>query len=110
MPRMRIAVDARSLCGERTGVGRTLEGLYGAFTRLFPGDSVVLLSPRPIVLPVALEGAVEVRPPARVRLPGTIWLQTVAAVEAMRAGADLTGRSASSPWPRLFRGLPPSTT
>ncbi len=89
MPRMRIAVDARSLCGERTGVGRTLEGLYGAFTRLFPGDSVVLLSPRPIVLPVALEGAVEVRPPARVRLPGTIWLQTVAAVEAMRAGADL---------------------
>ena len=56
MPRMRIAVDARSLCGERTGVGRTLEGLYGAFTRLFPGDSVVLLSPRPIALPAALEG------------------------------------------------------
>ena len=89
MPRMRIAVDARSLCGERTGVGRTLEGLYGAFTRLFPGDSVVLLSPRPIALPAALEGQVEVRPPGRPRLPGTIWLQTVAAVEAVRAGADL---------------------
>jgi hypothetical protein len=86
---MRIAVDARSLCGERTGVGRTLEGLYGAFTRLFPGDSVVLLSPRPINLPAALEGWVEVRPPGRPCLPGTIWLQTVAAVEAARAGADL---------------------
>lgn len=89
MPRMRIAVDARSLCGERTGVGRTLEGLYGAFSRLFPEDSVVLLSPRPIALPAALEGRVEVRPPGRLRLPGTIWLQTVAGVEAVRAGADL---------------------
>jgi alpha-1,3-rhamnosyl/mannosyltransferase len=86
---MRIAVDARSLCGERTGVGRTLEGLYGAFTRLFPGDSVVLLSPRPIALPAGLEGQVEVRPPGRPRLPGTIWLQTGAAIEAVRAGADL---------------------
>ncbi len=89
MPRMRIAVDARSLCGERTGVGRTLEGLYGAFTRLFPGDSVVLLSPRPIALPGVLEGRVEVRPPCRPRLPGTIWLQTIAAIEAVRAGAGL---------------------
>jgi alpha-1,3-rhamnosyl/mannosyltransferase len=89
MSRMRIAVDARSLCGERTGVGRTLEGLYGAFTRLFPGDSVVLLSSCPIALPTALEGRVEVRPPGRPRLPGTIWLQTIAAVEAVRAGADL---------------------
>ena len=89
MPRMRIAVDARSLCGERTGVGRTLEGLYGALTRLFPGDSVVLLSPRPITLPAALEGRVEVLPPSRFRLPGTLWLQTIAALEAIRAGADL---------------------
>ena len=89
MPRMRIAVDARSLCGERTGVGRTLEGLYGAYTRLFPGDSVVLLSSCPISLPTALEGRVEVRPPSRPRLPGTIWLQSIAAVEAVRAGADL---------------------
>ena len=86
---MRIAVDARSLSGERTGVGRTLEGLYGAWTRLFPGDSVVLLSPRPVSLPPALEGRVEVRSPARPRLPGTLWLQAVATVEALRAGADL---------------------
>lgn len=86
---MRIAVDARPLAGERTGVGRTLEGLYGAFTRLFPGDSVVLLSPRPVDLPPALEGRVEARPPSRPRLPGTVWLQTVATVEAVRAGADL---------------------
>lgn len=89
MPRMRIAVDARSLSGERTGVGRTLEGLYGAFTRLFPSDSVLLLSPRPVSLPEALAGRVEVRLPARPRLPGTLWLQSVAPFEALRAGADL---------------------
>ena len=87
--RMRIAVDARSLSGERTGVGRTLEGLYGAWTRLHPKDSVVLLSPRPISLPATLEGRVEVRPPVRPRLPGTVWLQTLAPVEALRARADL---------------------
>lgn len=86
---MRIAVDARSLYGETTGVGRTLEGLYGALTRLFPGDSVVFVSPRPILLPPALAGRVEVLPPARPRLPGTVWLQTVAPLEALRAGADL---------------------
>ena len=86
---MRLAVDARSLSGERTGVGRTIEGLYDALLRLFPGDSAVFLSPRPIVLPEVLAGRVEVVPPARPRLPGTLWLQTVAPVEALRAGADL---------------------
>ena len=86
---MRIAVDARSLAGARTGVGRTLEGLYDALLRLFPGDSAVFLSPRPVILPGALEGRVEVLPPARPRLPGTLWLQTVAPLEARRAGADL---------------------
>lgn len=86
---MRIAVDARSLSGERTGVGRTLEGLYGAWSGLFPGDSVVLLCPRPVVLPPALEGKVEVRPPARPRLPGTLWLQSVAPAEAGAEKADL---------------------
>jgi glycosyltransferase involved in cell wall biosynthesis len=86
---MRIAVDARSLSGERTGVGRTLEGLYAAWMRLYPGDSVVLVSPRPLSVPVALKGRVEVRPPARPRLPGTLWLQAVAPIEAVRAGADL---------------------
>lgn len=86
---MRIAVDARSLSGERTGVGRTLEGLYGAFTRLFPSDSVVLLSPRPVVLPATLEGRVEVRPPTRPRLPGTLWLQAAAPAEAAAERADL---------------------
>jgi len=86
---MRIAVDARSLSGERTGVGRTLEGLYGAFSVLYPSDSVVLLSPRPLALPAALEGRVEVRPPTRPRLPGTLWLQSVAPLEAVAERADL---------------------
>jgi alpha-1,3-rhamnosyl/mannosyltransferase len=86
---MRIAVDARSLSGERTGVGRTLEGLYGAWSRLFPDDSVVLLSPRPVALPPALAGRVEVRPPARPRLPGTLWLQAAAPAEAAAERADL---------------------
>ena len=86
---MRIAVDARSLSGERTGVGRTLEGLYGAFADLHPSDSLVFLSPRPICLPPVLRGRVEVRPPARPRLPGTLWLQSVAPVEAAAERADL---------------------
>lgn len=86
---MRIAVDARSLSGERTGVGRTLEGLYGAFSGLFPGDTVVFLSPRPVALPASLAGRVEVRPPSRPRLPGTLWLQAVAPLEAAAERADL---------------------
>ncbi len=83
---MRIAVDARPLEERPTGVGRYLDGLLSAWLHARPGDSFVLLSPRPVHLPPGLEGRVAVAPsPA---LPGTIWLQTAAGPAARRAGAD----------------------
>jgi glycosyltransferase involved in cell wall biosynthesis len=83
---MRIAVDARPFEERPTGVGRTLDGLITAWLRARPGDSFVLLSPRPVHLPPRLAGRVDVPPtPA---LPGTVWLQTAAGPAARRAGAD----------------------
>jgi glycosyltransferase involved in cell wall biosynthesis len=86
---MRIAVDARPLTARPTGAGRVLEGLLPAWRRSFPSDRFVLLSPRPVVLPASLEADGEVEVPAAARLPGTLWLQTLAASGARRAGADL---------------------
>jgi len=83
---MRIAVDARPFEERPTGVGRYLDGLLSAWLRARPGDSFVLLSPRPVHLPARLEGRVAVFPTAA--LPGTIWLQTAAGTAARRAGAD----------------------
>ena len=85
---MRIAVDARPLERERTGVGRYLEGLLGAWTLLHAADEVVLLSPRPVDLPDQLAGKVTVRA-GRSRLPGTLWLQAAAEHEARLEGCDL---------------------
>ena len=85
---MRIAVDARPLEQERTGVGRYLEGLLGAWLNLFPADDFVLLSPRPVLLPPPLEGRVTVRTRLS-RLPGTVWLQAAAAHEARSEGCEI---------------------
>jgi glycosyltransferase involved in cell wall biosynthesis len=86
---MRVAVDARPFEERLTGAGRVLEGLLPAWRRSFPEDRFLLLSPRPVFLPAALAGdpgfAVKVGP----RIPGTLWLQTLAAGIARRAGADL---------------------
>ena len=83
---MRIAVDARPFEERPTGVGRTLDGLIAAWLNARPGDSFVLLSPRPVHLPPRLEGRVSVVLSSA--LPGTIWLQTAAGPAARRAGAD----------------------
>ncbi len=99
MPRMRIAVDARSLCGERTGVGRTLEGLYGAFTRLFPGGFR-----RPPVPPPD-------RPPGRARGPGRGPAPRPASPPRHDLAPDRRGRrgreGGSGPLPRAARHPPP---
>jgi glycosyltransferase involved in cell wall biosynthesis len=84
---MRIAVDARPLSDQPSGVGRYLEGLLTAWRGLFPGDAFVLLSPRRVRVPEGLKDGVEVRPSPRT--PGTLWLQTLAGRAAARAGADL---------------------
>ncbi len=85
---MRIAVDARPLERESTGVGRYLEGLLGAWTALFPDDEFHLLSPREVHLPAGLQGKVSVSP-RRSSLPGTVWLQAEAAHEARVDGCEL---------------------
>ncbi len=86
---MRVAVDARPFEERLTGAGRVLEGLLPAWRRSFPEDRFLLVSPRPIFLPAALAGDpgfdVKVGP----GLPGTLWLQTLAAGIARRAGAEL---------------------
>jgi glycosyltransferase involved in cell wall biosynthesis len=83
---MRIAVDARPLEERPTGVGRYLDGLLSAWLDARGEDSFVLLSPRAIHLSDRLAGRVTVVPGPR--LPGTLWLQTIAPVAARRAGAD----------------------
>jgi glycosyltransferase involved in cell wall biosynthesis len=85
---MRIAVDARALGARPTGVGRYLEGLFTAWTALFPADELLLLSPPPGHHPDALRGRAEVRTQCP-RVPGTLWLQTLAPFLARRGGADL---------------------
>lgn len=85
---MRIAVDARAFEKERTGIGRYLEGLLASWLQEYPADELTLLSPRPIFLPETLQGQVAIVP-ALARLPGTLWLQTLAPLEAKRAGAQI---------------------
>lgn len=85
---MRVAVDARALQGEATGVGRYLEGLLSAWLALNRGDSVVLLSSKPLRIPALLKGRIEVVT-SRYKVPGTLWLQTLAPRAAERQGADI---------------------
>ncbi|HKC23383.1 MAG TPA: glycosyltransferase family 1 protein [Thermoanaerobaculia bacterium] len=85
---MRVAVDARALGTHPTGVGRYLEGLLSAWLDAHPDDSFVLVSSRPVRLPQALEGRVETRATAG-RVPGTLWLQTLAPFLAAKSGADV---------------------
>jgi glycosyltransferase involved in cell wall biosynthesis len=85
---MRVAVDARALGAHPTGVGRYLEGLLSAWLDEEPDDSFVLLSPRAIRVPEPLKGRVEAKTTAG-RVPGTIWLQTLASFVAVRTGSDV---------------------
>src|SRR5678815_3379752 len=84
---MRIAVDARALGAHPTGVGRYLEGLFSAWLDENPADTFVLLSPRALRVPDALKGRVEARATAG-RVPGTLWLQTLAPFLASRTGCE----------------------
>jgi glycosyltransferase involved in cell wall biosynthesis len=83
---MRIACDARPLLGPRTGVGVWLEGLLRALAELTSWEFLLAL-PRPVadigLGDVACRSTVLA--PA-VRMPGTLWLTTL-------AGPSLTGRA-----------------
>jgi len=84
---MRIGVDARPFEARPTGVGRYLEGLLGAWLAAFPGDTFVLLSPRPVSIPEALSGRVEAVT-VGAGMPGTAWLQTHASRAAVTHRAE----------------------
>ncbi len=86
---MRVAVDARPFEERLTGAGRVLEGLLPAWRRSFPLDRFVLLSPRRVFLPATLAGDPAVEVHTGPAIPGTLWLQTLAAPAARRRGADL---------------------
>ncbi len=86
---MRVAVDARPFEERLTGAGRVLEGLLPAWQRSFPLDRFLLVSPRPVVLPDAITKGLAFDVALGPALPGTLWLQTLAAGISRRAGADL---------------------
>ena len=86
---MRVAVDARPFEERLTGAGRVLEGLIPAWRRSFPEDRFLLVSPRPVFLPESLVGDPGLEVKVGPGVPGTLWLQTLAAGIARRAGADL---------------------
>ncbi len=83
---LRIAIDARPFEPQRTGIGRYLESLLLTWLSEFPRDQFVLLSPRPIFLPLDLVNRVECHV-SRLGLPGTLWLQTQAPLEARSRSA-----------------------
>ncbi|MEW6336886.1 MAG: glycosyltransferase family 4 protein [Acidobacteriota bacterium] len=75
---MRIACDARPLLGQRTGVSVWLEGLVRGLAAATDWDFVLCL-PRPIsgVGVDDLAGRAQTSSPP-VRMPGTLWLHTLA--------------------------------
>lgn len=86
---MRIAVDARALEERPTGTGRYLTGILRDWLAAFPGDHLTLLSCRPVHLPDDLGShqGLSVAIAGR-RLPGTLWLQTLAPRMARLAEAE----------------------
>ncbi len=87
---MRIAVDARALEERPTGTGRYLIGILREWLAAFPGDHLTLLSCRPVHLPDDLRShqGLSVVIGGR-RLPGTLWLQTLAPRMARLAEAEV---------------------
>ncbi|MBL8111732.1 MAG: glycosyltransferase family 4 protein [Acidobacteria bacterium] len=86
---MRIAVDARALEERPTGTGRYLIGILREWLAAFPGDHLSLLSCRPVHLPDDLGSCpgLSVAIGGR-RMPGTLWLQTLAPRMARLAEAE----------------------
>jgi glycosyltransferase involved in cell wall biosynthesis len=82
---MRIAVDARALLGQSTGIGTYTRGIARA---LSARDSleVGLFSPRPIPDPPASNGSLSIH--ADAQRFGTVWLQTTFPGRAAAWGAN----------------------
>jgi glycosyltransferase involved in cell wall biosynthesis len=73
---MSIACDARALVGPLTGVGTWTEQVMGGLART-ADQRILLAASRAIDLPAGLELAnIDLLPPPRLPIPGTLWLHT----------------------------------
>lgn len=83
---MRIAVDARALLGQSTGIGTYTRGISLALARR-GGLEVGLFTPRPLSEPPSVDGALTLH--ADRHRFGTVWVQTTLASRATDWGADV---------------------
>src|SRR5688572_22235033 len=82
---MRIAVDARALLGQSTGIGTYTRGISRALAAR-AGLEVGLFTPRPLPESAGMDGAVSLHPD-RGQF-GTVWVQTTFAGRAAAWRAD----------------------
>ena len=82
---MRIAVDAREMAGNRTGVGRVIQGLLEAWP---DGDEICLISRTPLNDMPVRSGWRTVVDPGSARLPGAVWEQLCLPSVVRDSGAD----------------------
>src|SRR5688572_7924708 len=83
---MRIAVDARALLGQSTGIGTYTRGISAALAAR-PGLEVGLFTPRPLPESVSVDGGVSLHPD-RGQF-GTVWVQTTLAGRTREWSADV---------------------
>lgn len=101
--RLRIAVDARELCGAPTGVGRVVAGLLQAWPE---PDELLLYAPRPLPWRFVGGGRRGRVVGAPSRLPGFVWEQLVLPRALLRDRPDVLlspayGMPALSPCPTV---------
>ena len=82
---MRIAVDARALLGQSTGIGTYTRGISRALVDR-GGNEVGLFTPRPLTDPPSGNGALSLH--ADHHRFGTVWLQTTLPARVAAWGAD----------------------
>lgn len=85
-PAMRVAVDARALLGQSTGIGTYTRGISRALAAR-GGTEVGLFTPRRVDDPPALDGSVSFH--ADRHRFGTIWVQTTLPARAAAWRADV---------------------
>ncbi|MCD4747955.1 MAG: glycosyltransferase family 4 protein [Thermoanaerobaculales bacterium] len=74
---MNIACDARALVGPHTGVGTWTTQLMGGLARI-PGNRILLAASKALDLSESLrETEIDILPPPKFPLPGTVWLHTM---------------------------------
>ncbi|MCG6962010.1 MAG: glycosyltransferase family 4 protein [Acidobacteria bacterium] len=86
---MNIACDARALVGPRTGVGAWTTAVMGGLAAT-AGWRIILAASRAIDLPpeLAVPG-VDMLPPPRLRVPGTLWLNSVLPARLEAVASDV---------------------